>query len=97
MGARGGTAGGGCKDCFSVFKPPRLRPSSRERRGDEAKVVLSMLKIRVQGLPEEVEKFASLLEELRHWEVVEESADYPNRGTSKLVRRYVEIEQVKEG
>lgn len=56
-----------------------------------------MLKIRVQGLPEEVEEFAAELENLRRWEVIEESADYANRGTSKLVRRYIEVEQVKEG
>lgn len=55
-----------------------------------------MLKIRVQGLPEEVEEFTSLLEELRHWEVLEESGDYPNRGASKLVRRYIEVERVEE-
>ena len=97
MGARGGTARGGCQDCFSVFEPSRLRPSSRERRGDEAKVVLTMLKIRVQGLPDEVEEFSAMLGELRRWDVLEESGDYANRGTSKLVRRYIEVEKVEEG
>ena len=55
-----------------------------------------MLKIRVQGLPEEVEEFSAMLDELRRWEVLEESGDYPNRGASKLVRRYVEIEKAEE-
>lgn len=94
-GARGGTTGGCCQDWFAKNHPARLRPSSRERRGYEAKVVLAMLKIRVQGLPEEVEEFTAMLGELRRWEVLEESADYPNRGASKLVRRYVEIERVE--
>lgn len=57
---------------------------------------MTVLKIRVQGLPAEVEEFAATLEELRHWEVLEESVDYPNRGSSKLVRRYIEVERVEE-
>lgn len=55
------------------------------------------MKVRLQGLPGEVEEFAAMLGELRRWEVLEESGDYANRGTSKLVRRYIEVEQVKEG
>ena len=55
-----------------------------------------MLKIRMQGLPEEVEEFSAMLDELRRWEVLEESGDYPNRGSSKLVRRYIEVERVEE-
>ena len=58
--------------------------------------VIEVLKIRVQGLPEEVEAFAAELESLRRWEVLEESGDYPNRGASKLVRRYIEIEKAEE-
>lgn len=55
-----------------------------------------MLKIRIQGLPEEVEAFSAEMENLRHWEVLEESADYPNRNGSKLVRRYVDLEHSEE-
>lgn len=95
-GARGGTAGGGCQDWFWLFTPIKLRPSSRERRGVEQKAVSVMLKIRVQGLPEEVEEFAAELENLRYWEVSEESGDYANRGGSKLVRRYIEVAKVEE-
>lgn len=58
--------------------------------------VIEVLKIRVQGLPEEVEAFAAELESLRRWEVLEESGDYANRGGSKLVRRYIEVERVEE-
>ena len=62
--------------------------SGRER-------VIEVLKIRVQGLPEEVDEFAAELENLRRWEMLEESADYANRGASKLVRRYIEVERVE--
>ena len=95
-GARGGTAGTVRQDWFAKNHPARLRPSSRRWRGYEAKVVLVMLKIRVQGLPEEVEEFAAMLDELRRWEVLEESGDCPNRGGSKLVRRYIEVEKAEE-
>ena len=54
------------------------------------------MKIRLQGLPGEVEEFAAVLGELRRWEVLEESGDYANRGTSKLVRRYIEDAKVEE-
>lgn len=54
-----------------------------------------MLKIRVEGLPEEVETFASELECLRAWEVLQESDDYPNRGSSRFVRRYIDVERTE--
>lgn len=95
-GARGGTAGRPCQDWFAFFVPLTLRHSRRGWRVDETKVVLVMVKIRVQGLPDEVEEFTAELENLRRWEVLEESADYANRGGSKLVRRYVEVERVEE-
>ncbi len=47
------------------------------------------IKIRIEGLPADVETFASLLRETGC--VVEESPDYPNRGASKFVRRYVTV------
>lgn len=47
------------------------------------------IKIRLEGLPADVETFARLLRETGC--VVEESPDYPNRGASKFVRRYVTV------
>ena len=48
-----------------------------------------MVKIRLEGLPEEVE---SALQWLRVcFVVLEESAPYPNRPPSKFVRMYVSV------
>jgi len=47
------------------------------------------VKVRLEGLPADVETFACLLRETNC--VVEESPDYPNRGTSKFVRRYITV------
>ena len=49
-----------------------------------------MVKIRIEGLPEEVEKFTELLEKDEKYEVLQKSENYPNRN-SEYVRRYVEI------
>lgn len=47
------------------------------------------VKIRLQGLPEDCEKTALALKTLMN--VLEESADYQNRGNSKFVRRYLTV------
>jgi len=47
------------------------------------------VKVRLEGLPADVETLAHLLRETGC--VVEESPDYPNRGASKFVRRYVTV------
>jgi hypothetical protein len=47
------------------------------------------VKVRLEGLTKDVETFACLLRETGC--VVEESPDYPNRGASKFVRRYVTV------
>lgn len=49
-----------------------------------------MLKLRVQGLPREVDSFASALE--RSGMVLERSEPYDNRGASRYVRVYLEVE-----
>lgn len=56
-----------------------------------------MIKVRVQGLPEEVEAWCDELE--RRGGVLERSDPYPNRGRSKFVRVYLELEypEIKEG
>ena len=53
-----------------------------------------MVKVRIEGLPEEVEKFTELLEKDEKYEVLQKSENYPNRN-SVYVRKYVEI-QLKE-
>lgn len=47
------------------------------------------VKLRLEGLPQDVATMAALLRETGC--VVEESLDYPNRGVSKFVRRYVTV------
>jgi hypothetical protein len=47
------------------------------------------VKVRLEGLTKDVETFALLLRETGC--VVEESPDYPNRGASKFVRRYLTV------
>ena len=49
-----------------------------------------MLKIRGQGLPEEVREFADALE--RTGRVLERSEPYSNRGESRYVRVYIDAE-----
>lgn len=48
-----------------------------------------MIKLRIQGLPDEVEKFSEQLKK-DAYHFLMESDDYPNRN-SEYVRRYVEI------
>lgn len=49
-----------------------------------------MVKIRIEGLPEEVEKVTELLEKDEKYEFLQKSENYPNRN-SVYVRKYVEI------
>ena len=49
-----------------------------------------MVKVRIEGLPEEVEKFTELLEKDEKYEFLQKSENYPNRN-SVYVRKYVEI------
>lgn len=49
-----------------------------------------MVKVRIEGLPEEVEKVTELLEKDEKYEVLQRSENYPNRN-SEYVRRYVEV------
>lgn len=48
-----------------------------------------MIKIRIEGLPEEVEKFTEQLEK-DGYEFLQKSENYPNRN-SVYVRKYVDI------
>lgn len=47
------------------------------------------VKMRLEGLPADVETVAGLLRETGC--LVEESDNYPNRGESKFVRRYITV------
>ena len=50
-----------------------------------------MLKIRVQGLPEEVAEFSDALEAAGC--VLERSEPYANRGGSRYVRVYIDVQK----
>ena len=64
----------------------RRRKPADGAGGDEGGV--EMLKIRVQGLPEEVAEFAGALEAAGC--VLERSEPYANRGGSRYVRVYID-------
>ena len=49
-----------------------------------------MVKVRIEGLPEDVEKFTEQLEKDEKYEFLQKSETYPNRN-SVYVRKYVEI------
>ena len=51
--------------------------------------LIRMVKVRIEGLPEEVEKFTEQLEK-DGYEFLQKSETYPNRN-SVYVRKYVEI------
>ena len=51
--------------------------------------LIRMVKVRIEGLPEEVEKFTEQLEK-DGYEFLQKSENYPNRN-SVYVRKYVEI------
>lgn len=90
-GARGGTPGRRRQDFrfdFSGRSMRRRKPADGaggDRGGAE------MIKIRVQGLPEEVAEFADTLEATGC--VLERSEPYANRGASRYVRVYIDAEK----
>lgn len=50
-----------------------------------------MIKIRIQGLPDEVAEFADALQATGY--IVERSKPYPNRGASQYVRVYIDLDK----
>lgn len=50
------------------------------------------MKIRITGLPAEVGQAITILTNNRDLDVIEVSDPYPNRGASRLVRVYAEIQ-----
>lgn len=53
-----------------------------------------MLKLRVQGLPDEVAAFCEAMRATGH--VLECSGQYRNRGASKYVRAYLDVDYTAE-
>jgi hypothetical protein len=53
------------------------------------------MKIRLMDTPDQVEAYAAVLR--RVFDVVEESGQYANRGTSRMVRRYVDLRLRPDG
>ena len=54
-------------------------------RGEE------MIKVRLEGMPEELEDFLAGFRPA--YKILNESSSYPNRGKSKYVRIYLDVEQ----
>jgi hypothetical protein len=51
------------------------------------------MKIRIMGLPAEVDHTVRVLQENKELDVIEVNGPYPNRGNSRMVRVYVEAQQ----
>ena len=51
------------------------------------------MKIRIMGLPAEVDHTVRVLQENKELDVTEVNGPYPNRGNSRMVRVYVEARQ----
>lgn len=72
---------------FKLYHDVPERYKVTEHMNEE---LIRMLKIRIEGLPEEVEKVTELLEKDEKYEFLQKSENYPNRN-SVYVRKYVEI------
>lgn len=71
---------------FKLYHDVPERYKATEHMNEE---LIRMVKVRIEGLPEEVEKFTEQLEK-DGYEFLQKSENYPNRN-SEYVRRYVEI------
>ena len=75
---------------FKLYHDVPERYKATEHMNEE---LIRMIKLRIQGLPDEVEKFSEQLKK-GGYHFLMESDDYPNRN-SEYVRRYVEV--IKNG
>ena len=50
------------------------------------------MKIRLMGLPSEVDQAVNLIRDAKIFDVVQLDGPYPNRGRSRMVRLYVEAQ-----
>lgn len=89
--ARGGTPGRLRQDFHFVFWRRSMRRNSPQTARADDRGGAEMIKIRVQGLPEEVAEFADALEAAGC--VLERSEPYANRGASRYVRVYIDAEK----
>lgn len=71
---------------FKLYHDVPERYKATEHMNEE---LIRMVKVRIEGLPEEVEKFTEQLEK-DGYEFLQKSENYPNRN-SEYVRRYVEV------
>ena len=55
------------------------------------------MKIRLMGLPAEIEPVLTQIQDIRTLDVIEVDGPYPNRGTSRLVRVYIEARLRADG
>ena len=55
------------------------------------------MKIRLSGLPAEVDQAVSALSDADALDVIEVSSPYPNRGDSRIVRVYIEAQFRADG
>ena len=55
------------------------------------------VKLRLMGLPAEVDQAVTVLSDARAFDVVQVDGPYPNRGNSRLVRVYIEVQLRADG
>jgi len=55
------------------------------------------MKIRLVGLPAEIEPVLTQIQDIRTLDVIHVDGPYPNRGTSRLVRIYIEARLRADG
>ena len=55
------------------------------------------VKIRLMGLPAEIEPVLTKIQEARTLDVIEVDGPYPNRGTSRMVRACIEAQLRADG
>lgn len=89
--ARGGTPGRPRQVFHFDFPGRSMRRNSPQTARADDRGGAEMIKIRIQGLPEEVAEFADALEAAGC--VLERSEPYANRGGSRYVRVYIDAEK----
>jgi hypothetical protein len=55
------------------------------------------MKIRLMGLPAEIEPVLTEIREIRTLDVIQVDGPYPNRGNSRMVRVYIEVQLRADG
>jgi hypothetical protein len=55
------------------------------------------MKIRLLGLPAEVDQAVTVISDVQGFDVIQVDGPYPNRGNSRLVRVYIEAQLHPDG